>query len=236
MAKVINELGSFKSILEIGVGEATTLNLVLKNLIHSPQEILGFDISWSRIKFAKDFSNSDLNLNSNINFFTANLFQIPLLDNCIDIVYTSHSLEPNGGREKEALIELYRVTKKYLILLEPSFELGNFNSKERMKKHGYVTELFKTASELNFKIIEYKLFEHSSNPLNPTGLLIIEKGTESNSSGCDLVCPITLTSLSKHNNHLLYSKDSCLSYPIIEGIPCLLKENAILTSHLKTKI
>lgn len=50
---------------------------------------------------------------------------MPLKDNSIDIVYTSHSIEPNGGREEEALEELYRVANKYLILLEPDYELAN---------------------------------------------------------------------------------------------------------------
>ena len=231
LAKIIDKIENVQSIIEVGVGEATTLNTVIKNLKNKPSDILGFDISWSRLKFAKEHLK-DFNI-SNVNLFTANLFEIPLLDNSIDIVYSSHSLEPNGGKEEEALKELYRITRKYLILLEPSFEFANAEAKERMKKHGYVTELYASAIKQGYKIIEHRLFDYSSNPLNPTGLIIIEKkSTGYNNS--DLVCPISYTELENFSDSLLYSKESFLAYPIIDEITCLLKENSILATHLLT--
>jgi len=231
LAKLINEIDNVQSIIEVGVGEATTLNMLIKYLKNKPSNILGFDISWSRLKFGQELLK-DFNI-SNVNLFTANLFEIPLPDNSIDIVYTSHSIEPNGGKEENALKELYRITKNYLILLEPSFEFANEEAKARMKKHGYVTELYSTTKRLNYKIIEHRLFDYSSNPLNPTGLIIIEK-KESSSNNPNLVCPISQIELLKYSDSLLYSKESFLAYPIIEGIPCLLKENSILATHLLT--
>lgn len=231
LATIIDNLGSVGSIIEVGVGEATTLNTVIRCLKHKPNNISGFDISWSRLKFAKGLLN-DFNID-NVNLFTANLFEIPLLDNSIDIVYTSHSIEPNGGNEENALKELYRITNKYLILLEPAFEFANSESRERMISNGYVTQLYETARRLNFNIIEHRLFDHCSNPLNPTGLIIIEKNSQTTNEP-NLVCPISHTPLIKINEFLLYSKDSFLTFPIIEGIPCLLKENAVLTTHLQT--
>ena len=231
LAKLVNEIDNVQSIIEVGVGEATTLNMLIKYLKNRPSNILGFDISWSRLKFGQELLK-DFNI-FNVNLFTANLFEIPLLDNSVDIVYTSHSIEPNGGKEEYALKELYRITNKYLILLEPSFDFANDEAKARMKKHGYVTELYSTAKKLNYKIIEHRLFDYSSNPLNPTGLIIIDKnGTNSNNT--NLVCPISQTELLKHSDSLLYSKESFLAYPIIEWIPCLLKENSILATHLLT--
>lgn len=231
LAKVIDSLGDFKSIIEVGVGEATTLGLLIRKLTNTPLDVLGFDISWSRLKFAKEFL-SDFDI-KNVTLFTANLFEIPLLENSVEVVYTSHSIEPNGGKEKEALKELYRITGKYLILLEPSFEFANDEAQTRMKEHGYVTKLHSTALELGYKIIEHRLFDYSSNPLNPTGIMIIKKES-SNNSNINLVCPISLTELIKYNESLLYSKQSLLAYPIIEEIPCLLKENSILATHLLT--
>jgi len=168
-----------------------------------------------------------------VNLFTANLFEIPLLDNSIDVVYTSHSLEPNGGKEEEALKELYRITSKYLILLEPSWEFASEEAKARIDKCGYVKNLHSTALKLGYKVIEHRLFDVSANPLNPTGLIIIEKNSKEINEP-KLVCPISKTALKKQNETLFYSKESFLAYPVIDEIPCLLKENSILATHLLT--
>lgn len=231
LAKLVDGLGKVESIMEVGVGEASTLNTVIRNLSSKPTDIFGFDISWSRVKFAREllrhFNITDVNL------FTANLFEVPLADNSIDVVYTAHSIEPNGGMEEEALKELYRITKKFLILLEPSFEFASDEAKARMKRLGYVTGLYTTAKKLNYDILEHRLFDYSSNPLNPTGLMVIEKKDAENNNS-NLVCPISHTELMKYNDCFLYSKESFLAYPIMDNIPCLLKENSILARHLLT--
>ncbi|OMP65827.1 methyltransferase domain-containing protein [Domibacillus epiphyticus] len=226
LSQIINNIGEYDSILEAGVGEATTLGVTLSKLEKKPNNSYGFDISWSRIKYAEKFiKNKNLN---NVHLFTGDLFNTPLKDNSIDIVYTSHSIEPNGGREEEALKELYRITNKYLILLEPSFELADETARTRMKEHGYVTNLYETANNMGYKILEHRLFEVSSNPLNPTGLLIIEKEAGETVAN-PMCCPVTKTDIILKNN-AYYSQDSLLAYPIINNIPCLLPQNAIIAT------
>ncbi|MFT5860013.1 MAG: hypothetical protein ACI865_002121 [Flavobacteriaceae bacterium] len=230
IASILNQFSGIESLMEVGVGEATTLSTVVKNMSNRPQNILGFDISWSRLKFAKHFLQ-DVGL-KNVSLFSGNLFEIPLQDNSVDIVYTSHSIEPNGGKERQAIEELFRITKKYLILLEPGYEFADEAGRARMRKLGYVTKLKDTISDLGLNVIEHRLFDHSVNPLNPTSLFIIQK--EGNSqNNCELVCPITKTKLRSYNDSLLYSPEG-LAYPVIDGIPCLLSENAILATHLLT--
>ncbi|CAM5272174.1 Methyltransferase domain-containing protein OS=Lysinibacillus sphaericus OX=1421 GN=LS41612_21290 PE=4 SV=1 [Lysinibacillus sphaericus] len=63
---------------------------------------------------------------------------MPLANNSIDLVYTVHALEPNGGKELEALKELYRVASKYVVLVEPYYEGANSEAKERMDRLGYI--------------------------------------------------------------------------------------------------
>lgn len=226
LANVINDFGHYKTLLEVGVGEGTTLGPLLQCLNNKPDKAYGFDLSWSRIKYANKFLE-ELGIR-NVELFTGNLFATPLKDNSIDIVYTSHSIEPNGGKEKEALIELYRITNKYLVMLEPSYEFASIQAKERMLSHGYVTKLFSTAVELGFNVIEHRLFEISSNPLNPTGLTIIKKEFNSESLN-PLCCPLTKTDLI-HRNNAYFSEESLLAYPIIDGIPCLMAESAIVAT------
>lgn len=226
IAKILKSLGSYDSILEIGVGEATTLGNVLIK-IDTPKKILGFDISWSRIKFAQSYLKK-LNI-KNAELFIADLFNIPLADNSIDIVYTSHSIEPNGGKEQEALKELYRICKRYIVLLEPAYEFASTEAKERMTRLGYATNIFNAAKGLGYKIIENRLFDISSNELNPTCLIIIEKIVDIKNQNL-YVCPISQSPMEIIRGSY-YCKQSMLLYPILDSIPCLLSNYSMIATH-----
>jgi len=94
IAMVISSLCDVESVLEAGVGEATTLSGVMQNL-ESSVTAYGFDISWSRTAYAEKWLQQH-NLN-NYKLCTGSLLNIPLASNSIDVVYTSHSIEPNRG-------------------------------------------------------------------------------------------------------------------------------------------
>lgn len=229
IVKVLLGLGTFSSILEAGVGEATTLGRVMSLFPRPVDHVLGFDLSWSRIHYARGFVQEQGIQHATL--FTGDLFQMPLADNSVDIVYTSHSVEPNGGRETEALTELYRVANRYVVLLEPSYELAPEEARNRMRHHGYVTSLLSSAQALGYKIVEHRLFDLSVNPLNPTGLLIIEKnGPEAAPAEPFLACPHTKARLKPFGDSL-FAQESLLAYPCIQAIPCLLPQNAVLASH-----
>lgn len=230
IAKVWSGLGPWQSAMEVGVGEATRMLPLMSKLdAGGAREILGFDISWSRMRFALD--NAD-KAKRTTRFFVANLFEIPLADNSIDIVYTSHSLEPNGGREIEALTELCRVARRYVVLLEPCYEAASDEGKARMMRHGYVRNLGQRARELGYEVIEDRPFGVSINSLNPTGLTVIRIAKEA-SSATDFVCPITKTQLVRHGD-VFFGPDSGLLYPVIDGLPCLLESSATLGMHFGT--
>lgn len=216
-------------LMEAGIGEATTLGPVLNQLnTDTLRQVYGFDISWSRIKYAEKFLNETVDF-SKIQLFVGDMFNIPVKDNSIDILYTVHAIEPNGGKEKEILEELYRATAKYLILFEPAYELADETAQVRMKQHGYVTELYKTALDLGYEILEYRLLETCLNPQNPTGVMVIRKSGHSDIKVPDnaLCDPISGEELCI-NEHEAYCKSSMLMYPVILNIPCLLKSNAII--------
>jgi ubiquinone/menaquinone biosynthesis C-methylase UbiE len=225
---VFLNLGSISTVMEVGVGEATLMNpLMAKIDPNSKFERYGFDISWSRVRYASENSR---NSNQPNQFFVANLFEIPLPDNSIDVVYTSHSLEPNGGREREALQELYRVARKFIVLLEPDFDNASPEGRQRMSRHGYVRDLPKFAKQLGYRILESRPFEISINPLNPTGLTVIEKSGVIDVRERMYVCPVTKSRLWRSGG-AYFSPESGLIYPVIDDIPCLIANQALLGLH-----
>ena len=56
LAKVIGKFDNCNLIMEVGVGEATTFVNLLPKLASAYGEILGFDISWSRLKYALEYA------------------------------------------------------------------------------------------------------------------------------------------------------------------------------------
>lgn len=230
IAAQIERLCSPQSIMEAGVGEATTFAAVLKHL-NMPVAAQGFDISWSRAAYARKWL--DHNQLRNVRLCTAELQNIPVADSSVDVVYTSHSIEPNGGAEEEILRELYRVTRKYLVLLEPAYDMADDAAKERMRKLGYCTKIRETVGRLEWDVLAHELFPHSVNPMNPTALTIIRKRPEEVSAGeawDGFVCPKFKVPLVEHHGDVLASRDSWLVYPVLGGIPCLRIGSGIVAS------
>ncbi|OGQ00908.1 MAG: methyltransferase type 11 [Deltaproteobacteria bacterium RBG_19FT_COMBO_60_16] len=224
IAKVMTSLCSPTSLLEAGVGEATTLSDVLKSL-GEPVRAYGFDLSWSRVAYARKWL-SDHGF-KDVTLCTGDLLEIPFSDNSMDVVYTSHSIEPNRGMEGPILRELYRVAKKYLVLLEPGYELANDEAKERMDHHGFCRDIPGTACDLGYEVVRHELFPHVYNPLNPTAITIIGKPVDAVSPGHTLACPKYKTPL-KVMGGMLFSSEALAVYPVVGGIPCLRVENGIL--------
>ncbi|PID79117.1 methyltransferase type 11 [bacterium DOLZORAL124_64_63] len=229
VARTILSLCEPDSVMEAGVGEGTTLAGVLRNL---PAGIRahGFDLSWSRAAFARRYlEKQKIRLAT---LCTGNLFAIPYADSSIDVVYTSHTIEPNGGQEKTLIQELYRVARRYLVLLEPGYELASPEARRHMRSHGYCRGIKAAAQELGYRILRHQLFPHTANPLNPTALTIIEKNADTEMPDEVLACPRFKTPLEKLGG-LYFSPEALVVYPVVGGIPCLRIENGILASKYR---
>lgn len=223
--EILDELGEFDSILEAGVGEATTFKDIISGRGLAWDSCYGFDISWSRIKVGNNFLAEEGV--GKCNLFVGDLLNIPIADNAIDVVYTSHSIEPNSGMEKTILQELYRITRKYLVLFEPGYELASKEAQLRMEKLRYVRGLREAAEQLGYNVLKHELLKHSSNPLNPTAVLLIKKDCPSKNERVVFQCPVTKSSL-EDRGEVFFSPDSFLMYPVICGIPYLLSSHAVL--------
>ena len=227
------------SLIEVGCGEATTTSGVFQKLRNKPSKIFGFDISFSRIKVAIDFwknqydEHLDLIDNHEVvaSFFVADLFSIPLAHQSIDVVYTSHSIEPNGGREVESLRSLFRIARKRVLLFEPYFEAASPEGKSRMTRHGYIKEIPEAIKEAGGILRDIQRINNIDNSLNPTYLFDIEIPLEQTSNLDVWADPITLKPLYEQDD-CFYSPIAGLAYPIIKKIPCLRPENSIVATHL----
>jgi SAM-dependent methyltransferase len=226
IASLVRGLSMPDTLLEAGVGEGTTLEAVLRHL-GMPVDSYGFDISWSRTSLAQEWLQG--HGAGAFTLFTGDLLRIPLADNSIDLVYTSHSVEPNGGREAPILRELLRVARNYVVLIEPSWEFADASARARMEQHGYCRNLRGTAETLGFKVIAHEPFP-VSNPRNPTAVTVIAKPEMGSVPVTRLVCPRYRTDLVRIGG-AMYSPDSMIAYPVLGGIPCLRVENGVLASR-----
>lgn len=214
---------------EAGVGEATTLGSVLDRLpLEKLGGIYGLDASFSRLKVGKKFLDNHFKF-EDVKLIMGDMLNMPIANDSCDIVYTVHACEPNGGNEENIIQELLCVTGKYSILFEPAYDLATEEAKRRMEYHGYVTRLYDVIMEMKLDVVEHHLLGISRNELNPTGVTVIRKNNfKTNKTG------VIADSVSKKTcveyDNCYWSEETMLLFPKIDGIACMLEENAIVAT------
>jgi SAM-dependent methyltransferase len=225
------QLESGDSLLDVGTGELTTLTLVLNELGTELSDILALDISWSRLSVGMKFHLENRKKKFPLKTFVADFKEIPLHEKCVDVVTSSHGLEPNGKNLEPLLRELFRVTKKKLVLFEPSYELNSEEGKVRMDKLGYIKDIEGKVSKLGGKVLDIIPIRNIGNPLNPTACYIIEPPRQrvKHLEAVVFSVPGTNFKLESDGQHL-FSKDTGLVFPILDDIAVLKTTSAILAT------
>jgi SAM-dependent methyltransferase len=220
------------SLLDAGVGEATSLVPLLNYLQHKPEHVLGFDISLSRLLFARRHlvDNGQTAI-----LFAGALDRIPLETGSVDVVVTVHALEPNHGYEDEILAELLRVARRHLVLVEPSYEYATADARARMERLGYVRGLPESLARLGHAPSRVERCPHNSNPLNEAALIVVDKPNPSvdRAQPPAFVSPISGCKLVPRRDCWFCPEDGH-AFPVIAGIPCLLVDNSVLASKLES--
>jgi ubiquinone/menaquinone biosynthesis C-methylase UbiE/uncharacterized protein YbaR (Trm112 family) len=233
VAKVLDEIGG-DTLLDAGVGEATTLVPVLQKVQNTYSLVVGFDLSWSRLAHAREHLTA--HQLSNVHLLSADLFRMPFASESFDVVFTSHALEPNHGRESAGLAELARVSRKWVVLFEPSYEHGSSETRESIIRKGYVRGLADAARTAGLEIVRDELAGFVCSPGNETGLLLLRKeesASKSRSNTNWLACPSCKGEITCVKQHY-YCRVEGLVFPIIDNLPCLLPEHAILATQFES--
>ena len=125
-------------------------------------------------------------------------------------------------------------SKKMADSFEPDFENANSEAKEYMEYHGYVKGLADIAHNNGWDVIVNQPVPITFNPKNPSKMIVIRKNCENDvrEKSSVFACPITHEALELVGN-AYYNHEGMLAYPIVNDIPCLRKENAILATKMQ---
>jgi SAM-dependent methyltransferase len=204
------------SILDCGTGESNILLSILEIIPFF--QVKAFDISLNRILWAQ---KNSLEKEIRIDFAVGDMLNIPLPNNSVDCILTTHSIEPNGGKESIILNELIRVAGKFLFLVEPNFIGATEIQRARMLNLNYATELevaIKSSSQVT--LLAKKVIDNSVNKLNRSAIFVLKKNSfNTDKRQSSWVDPIMLEPFEKRGT--LMSTSRGISFPFYQDIPLL---------------
>ena len=101
-----------------------------------------------------------------------------------------------------------------------------------MRSHGYVRGLRDAAESLGARVVDYRLLPYTGNPLNPSGVLVLEKDAQAPATDqLAWRCPLTHAPLTLEGD-LFLAADVGIAYPVMRGIPLLRPEHGVVASRL----
>jgi ubiquinone/menaquinone biosynthesis C-methylase UbiE len=158
-------------VLDAGCGSGLNIYMLLKMI---PNIIIdGFEYTHSRL------ASCMVNLvyeDKVGKLFLGDITNIGLPDNSYDVVFTNHVIEQLGQKNAElAVKEVLRVSKRGVVLCEPSIQNSNQYESWRMSRLGYCKNLLSIAKNIsNCKVTLYKEDDIRYYP-NTSYTLILEK-------------------------------------------------------------
>jgi ubiquinone/menaquinone biosynthesis C-methylase UbiE len=154
----------YDSVLEVGCGLGQNLRRLQQQ--DGAKRYCGLDISDVGIQRAKNYGDG-------IEYVCCSADEIPF--DVVDVVFTVHALEQMEHCVDGVLRELYRVTGKRLILIEPFFEHQNMFGKAHHRHHDYVRNLVEKVKSVGFKPVFFKRLPFSTNNANKSSVLVCVK-------------------------------------------------------------
>lgn len=228
--------GGCHSLLDVGTGELTTYTAVLKGMKTRPEALFAFDLSWSRLQVGRAHGQATHPaIAGSTHIFCADMANIPLPSNSIDLVISSHALEPNRDQQDRLLTELLRVARHRLMLFEPCYEINSAEGQARMDAHGYIKDLDSSIARAGGRLMDKIPLEAVINPLNPTVCYLIgadaQARPEPRNGAISFTVPGTDEVLEREEGFLV-SRTAGLAFPVLQGIPLLRAKQGIVATAL----
>ncbi|ETA70338.1 class I SAM-dependent methyltransferase [Candidatus Pelagibacter ubique] len=125
---------NLKSLIEVGAGELTTLYPIIKK-INNLKFISALDLSPNRLKHGKAFLKKK---NIQIDHLIAcDASNIPYEDNSFDISFTHYCIEQVPHLAKKIIDEMIRISSKYILIVEPSYQFSNNITRRNILNKGF---------------------------------------------------------------------------------------------------
>ena len=224
------------SLLDVGTGEFTTIAAIIEALGTPPAELYACDVSWSRLHKGMAFWRRRRAAGlTRLHHFVADMKALPLPAGSVDVITSSHALEPNGANLPSLLAELLRVARKRLVLFEPSYERASREARRRMDRLGYIRGLEGEIMRLGGRVLSVTSLAHAFNPLNPTACYVVEPPPRRDCGGYTahprFAIPATGYRLERRGD-CFASRETGLAFPMLHGMPVLKEQAAIVASAL----
>jgi SAM-dependent methyltransferase len=225
------------SILEIGTGETTTIHNLINSLAPLKARWSGLELSWSRIAEGKRWAHEHRTLDHFDHLVAASAVDIPFADESFDVVFTNGCVEQIRYGTDRALSEILRVARRFVILYEPTYELGDKYQRLYLEGAQYCRGIPDILKGFGANIVRHELAPHSFNPFCCYAVTVVEK-TPKREAGPPVVscpqCKKPLTPIAE--GYYCDNFDCSCVYPTLWGIPCLRKEDAIFASKYREMV
>lgn len=223
------------SALEVGAGEGTTIQNIIR-MLGLPNVSWGaLELSWSRVAEAKRSAIRKSNADKFQSFVAGSAVSLPYLDNSFDVVFTNGCIEQIKFDTDKAIAECLRVARKKVVFYEPSYELGDSFQKKYMEGRQYFRGMESILNKLGARIVRHEMVPYSFNAFCCYAVTVVDVESvdkaEPKNGASNIACPKCRSSLLKTDDGLYCSTFECSSiYPVVWDIPCLRPQDGVFAS------
>jgi SAM-dependent methyltransferase len=159
-----------RTVLDFGCGWGA--NTVILRQLLPDLEVWSFDYSPQRV-LTTQFNLRALGLVP-YRLFVADGSRLPLPDDAVDVVLTTHVLEQMGEVLPRALDEIHRVARRFAYHVEPSWRWGRWPHRLRMRRLGYPRDIAEQSLARGWQLVDHRPADPGWGRV-PGELIVLEK-------------------------------------------------------------